>query len=297
MQKLDFSLIETLPNKNITSNELNLLLYVGRFQDEFGCIKGIHYKEVCEALKISVQGFYDSLKGLQEKNIITYSHKVSDYDITINGNNKIATSNFKRGYISLAHPIFRKENFLKLPVKAKLFAIFLMREESIRRINVDKEKSHSLCRNKSEFLDKFSKILSVSERAVRAYLTLLKDFISVYLEAGEKYYLTFKNGTFKEDRCGRKGENDELREQQVNCALRRNRIKEKSKRNGLLRKLSIFTKEIIACANFDFSDIVYNSIKQQNTGQSNPYKWKRQISLTTIEEMMQEKFSSGVIPV
>lgn len=291
MQKVSYPLIEEMTKKNITSNELNVLFYIGRFQDEFGCIKGIHYKEICETLKISVQGFYDALKGLQEKAIITYTHRVSDYDITINGNNKIDTENFKHGYVSLSHPIFRKENFLKLPVKAKLFAIHLVREESIRRKNT-KDTSHSMQRNKREFLKKFSDMLGVEKRTVRAYLTLLEEFITVYLENGVKYYLTFKSGIFKEEGKKSKSENDELREHQADCAIRRNRIKNKAKRNGLVRKLSIFTKAIKNYKNFDFSQIVYDSIRQQNVGQSNSYKWSRKINLTIIENIMLETFAA-----
>lgn len=294
MQKISCTLIQKITKKNITSNELNVLLYIGRFQDEFGCIKGIHYKEVCETLKVSVQGFYDALKGLKEKDIITYNHRVSDYDITIKGNNKTDTENFRHGYVSLAHPIFRKDNFLKLPVKAKLFAIHLVREESIRRKNT-KDNSHSMQRNKREFLKKFSELLEVEKRTIRAYLTLLKDFISVYLENGVKYYLTFKSGTFKGDCRGSKSENDELREHQADCAIRRNRIKDKSKRNGLVRKLSIFAKSIKDYKNFDFSQIVCDSIRKQNEGQSNPYKWKRKINLTNIENIMWEVFSTKYV--
>lgn len=284
-------IIETLSEKDITNNELNLLLYVARFQDEFGEIKGIHYNKACEVLNISVQGFYDALNGLKQKKIITYKHRVSDYDITIVGNCSAITNKFAKGYISMGHPIFCTEGFKRLPAKAKLFMMHLMREEAIRRKNTRyKKESKSLQRIKVEFLDKFAKLLKVSERTVRTYLSLLEknNFVSVYLENGRKYFITLKEGVFRNKKSNQKTENEEWREHQVECALRRNRIKNDTKKSGLLRKLSVYTQEIKRIPKFDFSFVLKETIQQQNEGKANKYKWKKNINLKCIEEHLQE---------
>lgn len=290
MQKLDIGIVELLPEKCITSNELNLLLYVARFQDEYGNIIGIHYNKACEVLNISPQGFYNALRGLQEKEIITYKHRTtSDFDITIIGNNKINTNNFRKGYISVKHPVFRSKDFRNLSAKAKIFMIHLIREESIREKNTRyKKDSKSLQRIKIDFLEKFSKMLRVSKRTIRTYLSIFEkyNFISVYLENGRKYFITFKEGVFRKKENNQKSENAEWREHQVECALRRNRIKNDSKKSGLLKKLSVYAAYIKKIQNFDFSFVVKESLEQQNTGTSNKYKWRRKINLKIIEKVM-----------
>lgn len=298
MQKLDIGIVESLPEKGITSNELNLLLYVARFQDEYGNIIGIHYNKVCEVLNISPQGFYDALRGLQEKKIITYNHRISDFNITIIGNNKIDTNNFKKGYISVKHPVFRSKDFKNLSAKAKLFMIHLIREESIRKKNTRyKRDSKSLQRIKIDFLEKFSKMLRVSERTIRTYLSIFEkyNFISVYLENGRKYFITFKEGVFRKKENNQKSENAEWREQQVECAIRRNRIKNDSKKSGLLKKLSVYAADIKEIQNFDFSFVVKESLQQQNTGTSNKYKWRRKVNLKMIEKVMVDLISGIIV--
>lgn len=291
MQKLALEVIEKITSAGVTSNELNLILYIGRYQDEFGKIRGIYYKSACEELEISFQGFYDALRGLEEKGIIKQNRKNKDYDIVIIGNNKDDTNNYKHGYISLRHPIFRDKRFLKLTSGAKLLGIHLVRRESIRRNNTGyKETSHSYQRIKDEFLDEFSHMLKVTERTIRYYLGCLKPFLSIYLEAGRKYYITFHKGMINDSKEQNVHvyENEELRKQQSECAIRRNRIKNETKVKGLMRKLSVFTKQIMEHREFDLSEIIHMALERSNNNIKNPYKWKRTLNLENIESVMVE---------
>ena len=45
MQKLNYGILLKITEKQLTSNELNLLLHICLFQDDYACIKGIYYKE------------------------------------------------------------------------------------------------------------------------------------------------------------------------------------------------------------------------------------------------------------
>lgn len=70
-----------------TANEINFLLYVSAYQDITGRVTGVHYKDVCDATGMSIQGFYDVKASLEEKGFIVCEKcDYSDCDITIVGN-------------------------------------------------------------------------------------------------------------------------------------------------------------------------------------------------------------------
>lgn len=284
MQKISYEIVKELNEKNATKNEINLLTYIAYYQDEFGRARGIHYKNAMEYMRCSVQGFYDALYGLEQKEIISVTHRKNDFDVLILNNNAPCTNNFKHGYIPLSCKVFKTEEYYKLPAKAKLLLMILVREDSILKKNT-KQKSDSLIRNRENFLNRFSGKkgeLKVSPKTIRQYLNTLKFALDLYFEDG-KWFITFKK-----DMLYREYETDTLRQQQVDTAMRRNRIKNSSKTSGLKRKLQAFTNQIKQAANFDLSKIIYEAIKRKNPKNKNPYKWKRDLYLTEIEEIFAE---------
>ena len=155
MQKINYEIIKKLIKNNVTKNEINLLTYIAHFQDEYGQVRGVHYREVCKSINCSVQGFYDALCGLEEKEIITTTHKMNDFDISILNNNAMQTNNFEHGYISLSCKVFRTKEYNELPAKAKLLLMILLREDAILKKNT-KQKSDSLIRNRQKFIERFA---------------------------------------------------------------------------------------------------------------------------------------------
>lgn len=88
MQKLSIEVLEKMMGADLSKNEIDVLLYIARYQDDTGHIIGGHYKDVCDAIGISFQGYYDVLGALERKEIISCEKKCYyDKDITILDNN------------------------------------------------------------------------------------------------------------------------------------------------------------------------------------------------------------------
>ena len=79
--KIKYSLLDRLCN--LTNKEVDFLLYVAHYQDDYGRIRGIYYRDVCQACDMCKQTFYDVLRSLQQKGVITYVRADRDYNITI----------------------------------------------------------------------------------------------------------------------------------------------------------------------------------------------------------------------
>ena len=70
MQKLSVEVLEKMLGADLSNHEIDMMLYIARFQDEFGHIRGVYYRDICENVGLSYQGFYDCLHSLERKGII-----------------------------------------------------------------------------------------------------------------------------------------------------------------------------------------------------------------------------------
>ncbi len=67
----------------------------------------MHYKDVCDATHMSIQGFYDVKASLEEKGFIVCEKcDYSDCDITIVGNSYDGEKYNREGYINTGYNIF-----------------------------------------------------------------------------------------------------------------------------------------------------------------------------------------------
>lgn len=288
MQKLSLDILEKMMAANLSKNEVNILLYIARFQDDFGKIQGVHYKEICEELNISFQGFYDVLRSLEKKEIIRCEKKnYYDKDITICDNNFVGKENYGRGYVSLYCGMLRSKEFAELKAGPKLMALWLMREW---RIHKKKAKTDSYKIGKEKFIKKFEKLMGITARTARAYLGELKPFMDIYLENGKNYFLTFKGSAWRDLSdidIRAKSENKELREHIARTAHRRNRMKETFQeiKDSLIELLTQYnTDENIRHGAFDLSKIVARSIEIINKNVRNKYKWKRRYNAALVHK-------------
>lgn len=198
----------------VTSKEFDFLLYVSRFQSESGKVDGIHYKEVCESMNISYQGFYDIKNSLVKKGIIAAEkNNRIDHDITILGNSFVDVQNFEESYINTNHNIFNTPSFFKLKVGAKLLAMEMMKISYAGQGHV--------VIGKAKFYDKYCNIFDVSKRVMRGYLMQIKEFFSVGLKDG-KYYITPLVKVYRAR--GTKSENDRYAEHKIEVICRRNQM-------------------------------------------------------------------------
>lgn len=290
VQKIAIEVLEHAIRAGLSSSEVDMLLYIARYQNEAGIARGIYYKDVCENIQISYQAFYDCKKSLVEKGII-YAEKNNyfDWDITILNNSFLGKENFGRGYVSVASKMVRSATFRKLRANAKLMALYLQREWQISRKQTGKTAYQML---KETFLLKFRGLFGVADRMLRSYLTELQPFLSVYLQEGRKFFLTFKENEVKNREING---NDESREQQIKVACRRNKVKDISIRlqKDLMRLMSQYNPKITKHPEFDLSRVMGLCLERININISKKNNWKREINAALMNKIMQEQLVQG----
>lgn len=286
MQKLSVEVLEKCIQQNLTSAEINMLLYIARFQNDDGVVHGVYYKDVCDAIGLSYQGFYDCKKSLQNKGIIE-SEKANYYDwnIKIVNNSFIGKDNYGRGYVSVSSKMVKSKIFQKLRANAKIMALYLLREWQIS-FSKTRKKSYQIL--KDTFLKKFSG-LGVSARMLRSYLTELTPFLSVYLENGRKYYITFKNDEIRN--ISTLSENDELREHEYIVSCRRNRIHNytNKQKEDIFDVLKQYHVKLIKDLEFDLSKIIAKSLEIINQGILTKKNWKRQVNPSLVHKLIRQE--------
>lgn len=57
MNKLKNSYIDKMVSCQLSSKEIDFILYIAKFQNESGIISSVYYKDVCSAISISIQKF------------------------------------------------------------------------------------------------------------------------------------------------------------------------------------------------------------------------------------------------
>lgn len=285
MQKIGVEVLEHMLSAHLTNKETDLILYIARYQDDYGNIQGVYYKSICETLHMSYQGYYDCLRSLEKKGIITCEKRsYADWDISICGNSFAGKENYGRGYISLKHGMTYSREFQKLKGRAKLMALYLLREWLIYR----KKTGNASYRIGRDTLQNKFKLMGVKWRTVRAYLGALSPFLTVYLEDGQMYYLTFKKSAF-EKANGKNSENDELRKHLAMTACRRNRIKENLDQAvksiaDLLSQYHPFDR--IKYGGYDITALIAESIRMKNIGIANKYRWKRTYDSFLVHKLL-----------
>lgn len=173
---------------NLSDCEWRAYLYLTSCQEEeTGCVEGLYYKDVMKETGMCKQSFYNALKGLSEKGIIT-SEKNSevDYDICITGNaipwKGNAGATYKDGYISLSNSLFYSEGFRKLKAHEIYLALYFLKCTHCAN-------EHSFHQRKKDFLSDWSRLFDVTERVVRGYLHSLKTFFTIGVK-NSQYYVT-----------------------------------------------------------------------------------------------------------
>lgn len=217
MQKIKNSILDRMMTSKLTSKEIDFLIYISRFQNDDGRVSGIHYKEVCNQMKMSYQRFYDVKNSLIKKGFISAekSNRI-DHDITILGNKYENVENITEGYVNTNHNMFYHEAFFKLKAGAKILAM-----ELLRMSYAGKGEFHIGTTN---FYVKYTRLFGVTKRVMRTYLMSLKEvFFSIGIVDGQ-YYIRPKKIVYKQH--GAKSENDNLAEHNVDVICRRNKIKD-----------------------------------------------------------------------
>lgn len=182
---IQYKILDSL--SNLTNRELDFFLYIARYQDASGTVLGVYYKDVCKAVEMCKQTFYNTLESLQEKEIITYVRKTeNDYDITI-CNNAGYDPKIRAGYINLNCALFQEKKFKQLRAKEKLMLLdFIKITYSNRGVFVI---------GVEVFYAKYKKLLGISKRVIQYYLHALRKYFTIRILKG-KYYIAYQASKF-----------------------------------------------------------------------------------------------------
>lgn len=211
--KIKYSLLDKL--NNLTNKEVDFILYVARYQDDYGCIRGIYYRDVCRNADMCKQTFYGTLRALKEKGIITYSHVEQDYDITILDNDFSYPGAYHEGYINVSRQVFHTSQFHDLKAKEKLLLLHFMK--------ITHSSSGSYQIGTTKFYSKYMKLMGVTKRVIRGYLHSLKKFFAIGVKDG-KYFISYLRRIFN-DR-GEISETNQYMGHLVGVSCRRAKIKQ-----------------------------------------------------------------------
>lgn len=223
MKKLRNSALKEIMNSKVNNAELDVLMYVIRYSDATGLAKGIYYKDICSTLKICNQTYYDAVRGLEKKKLITVKKQsFYDNDLCVLVNDCTDINEVKHdGYVSLNLKILDREEFIELKANEKILAMhFLMRLQGGRRIVKVVSK---------KFLQDWSDRFGVVKYTVQKYLFNLKSFFNIKKQ--EKFYIIgSKENTFLRE-TKKNSENQLIGEQVVKAECRRRAIKIETKKH------------------------------------------------------------------
>lgn len=183
----------------ISRSEIAFLLHIAVSQDDNGKVHSVYYKDVCEALDISIQKFYDILRSLSDKKLIKYEKlNPADFVVQLLGNN-FGKENFKDGYLNVASKEFHTKEFIHkktgqkikftdLKAGAQLLYLYTQRFTNGKHIGVLK------------FYENFCEMFRVTRKTLQIYVQQLKDihllFISKKRNKAYHYEMTMRKSTF-----------------------------------------------------------------------------------------------------
>lgn len=187
MYKLKNSYIDRMVAERLSSREIDFILYIAQYQLEDGTVQSVYYKDIVEAIDISVQKFYDILCSLQKKQLISVEKtNRADVSVCLLGND-FTDQNFNVGYLKVGTKDFSNEKFRRMKAGSKLLFLYLQRFINGKHMLVQK------------FYYEFSRIFRVTPKSIQIYLKELRDnfylFISKKRNKAYNYEMMMKNST------------------------------------------------------------------------------------------------------
>ena len=259
--RIKYSLIDKL--KTLTSTEMDLFLYIAKYQRLNGFVAGVHNQDVCRATGMCKQSFYTAMHGLERKGIVKISRTSDiDYDFLILGNDFTGDDAFKagcEGYIDLSRSIFHKKQFKQLKAKEKWLLLYFL--------HCTHDNSSSYRIGTGNFYKKFCTLLGVTKRMVRSYLHSLRAFFSVGIVKGI-YYITYKRSVFNQ----KQGEQEKQEHEFFASALlRRNKIR-KYNQEALAETAKLIKqyRGIAHDSGYNIFDVLEKAVRESIPDESKP---------------------------
>ena len=147
----------------ISRCELAFILYISQYQDDYGVVYSVYYKDICSAINISIQKFYDILNVLSEKKLIDYE-KVNAVDVKVHlCGNDFSNQRFDVGYINVAEKDFRRTSFSSMKAGAQLIYLYFQRFVKGKHMLLD------------NFYKEFCEKFHVKRKTLQLYVQELKE--------------------------------------------------------------------------------------------------------------------------
>lgn len=129
--KLNGEIINSILDKNITSAQIDVLLWLSRRQDVYGRVFDVKYYDVCNAVRISHQEFYNAIDGLISLGfvrLINRSHKYG-WDLEIVGNINTGDEQDRKRYLNTNRTFLFQDIFIKLKANEKKLVLKILLEK------------------------------------------------------------------------------------------------------------------------------------------------------------------------
>lgn len=276
MQKLKNRVLDKMLNARLTKAEVDTLIEISHYQDDSGKIYGVYYKDVCEAINISYETFYVTIRSLVDKGLIRLQKDFrGDWDIIIIDNDFSYSGALKEGYISTSHNIFYNEAFKQLKANEKLLAMqFLKIGGAGKRYNIGVEL----------FFEKYEKLLQVTKRTLQVYLGRLRAFFSIGIK-NKKYWITPLASVFKNDNAPT--DTDVYAEHIFDVACRRNRATytERGKKD-MLQLVKQYMEALKTKMTQVYLHAVSDSLEKGNKDIPEKWKWNRELNPKFVHKLI-----------
>lgn len=255
MYKLKNTVIDRMVDKQLSSKEIDFILYIAQYQDDTGRVISVYYKDVCEKIDISVQKFYDILENLQKKDLISYE-KLHKADVAVKIQKKnFSENNFEAGYLNVASTDFQNKKFRKMKAGAKLLYLYMQRFIAGKHMLVQK------------FYDEFCKLFHVTRKTLQAYLHELKKnyylFVSKKRNKAANYEMTMKNSTVLKKKARIPREKEGYLHN-IEVLIERNFVKYLPERGSkeVLRDIAALADSKRAEKHHDFISLIVNAVSE-----------------------------------
>jgi len=187
LNKLKNTFIDRMVENQLSSTEIDFILYIANYQNDFGAVASVYYKDVCSAIHISVQKFYDIIASLSKKKLLDAS-KINPADICIRLlGNDFSAGDYSQGYLKVASIDFQDEKFRHMKAGSKLLFLYMQRFVQGKHMLI------------SNFYETFCALFHKSKKSMQNYLRELKKnfylFISKKRNKAYNYEMTIKKST------------------------------------------------------------------------------------------------------
>lgn len=155
-----------------TKKEIDLLIYIGQFQDDYGVIKGIDYKDVLNNIYICKSTFYKLLYSLEQKEIlkINFFSEHAYWEVELLNNVFKCKDDYKKGYLKLNYEVLHSKEFKNMTKSEKIIIINLLKINDLKKAMIKitykrlMEWTGKSLRSVKKFVVTLSKVLKIIKR-------------------------------------------------------------------------------------------------------------------------------------